>query len=127
MQLKDYLAKREQTQQDFADILGVSREMVNKYINKPIFPNANHLNKIKEITSGKVELQDFCENCIDKITILMDLHNVRLKNLASLLNTSEVTIHKKLKSKTLVQWELELIAKYINGWKLYNKKEKQKA
>jgi transcriptional regulator with XRE-family HTH domain len=66
MNLKDYLEQNKITQTAFALEIGVKPLAVHRYISGARKPEAPVLQKIEEVTGGKVAYEDFYEK--DKAT-----------------------------------------------------------
>jgi transcriptional regulator with XRE-family HTH domain len=60
MTLKDWLAKNEMSDAEFARISGIGqRALVQKYRHGRQFPGPENLRRIKEATNGRVTANDF--------------------------------------------------------------------
>lgn len=58
MTLSDYLHEHDLTNQAFADLIGVSREVVRRYT-VDVIPSRAIMKKIHKATGGKVQPNDF--------------------------------------------------------------------
>ena len=60
MQLGEWLALKNMTHTDLARRLGVSVTIVGCYVNRTKQPSPSRMLQIKQITKGKVRLEDWC-------------------------------------------------------------------
>ena len=61
MKLKEYLKENKITKEQFANSMGVSYGSVIKWVYGDRFPRPTALNKIHELTNGKVTVYDFLQ------------------------------------------------------------------
>lgn len=59
MQLREYLADQKLTIPAFADLIGVKVQTVHRYVNGERLPRREVMDKIKAVTGGKVQPNDF--------------------------------------------------------------------
>lgn len=59
MKLAEYLEKNNITQAEMANLLGISQQAIDKYINKGTVPRKLVMNRLVELTGNKVKAQDF--------------------------------------------------------------------
>jgi predicted transcriptional regulator len=59
MKLSEYLKKQGLSQQDLAEMLGITQAAVGRYITKGSIPRRPILRKLAEITGNEVTFQDF--------------------------------------------------------------------
>lgn len=127
MKLQDYLNETEETQEQFAKRVGLSRITINTYINKGVIPKPNHYLRINKATEQKVTYKDFCEDKVEIIKQQMERYDIKLKQLSYMLGKTEVAIHKKLTFQSnITEWEIYTISKYIKNI-INQRKERQNA
>jgi transcriptional regulator with XRE-family HTH domain len=61
MKLKDFLKKTGKTQAEFAKELGLAENTVSRYVSAGRVPLPKIMQKIKELTGGKVTPNDFIQ------------------------------------------------------------------
>jgi len=61
MQLKEYLDSRNLSFAEFAELIGVSKSCISHYVNKKRNPSLYTALRIREVTKGKVSLEDLLE------------------------------------------------------------------
>ncbi len=59
MKLRDYLIENFMTEAEFAEKIGTTQPVINRYIHEKIIPRPRLMKKIFETTSGKVSYRDF--------------------------------------------------------------------
>lgn len=62
MTLADYLTTKKISQAEFAQLIGVSQVAVSRYASGQRMPRRNWLLKIREVTGGLVNGDDFLES-----------------------------------------------------------------
>ncbi len=71
MRLADYLAQKRMSATEFADLIGVNKSTVGRWLEpvngKTVRPSWEHLPKIVEITGGAVTANDFLESSPDDV------------------------------------------------------------
>jgi transcriptional regulator with XRE-family HTH domain len=124
MNLRDYLSVTNQTQEAFAEQVGLTRETINRYLNQPRIPKREHCLRISKATGGEVTEKDFSQEHILKIKTLVDRYDIKIKELAYVLDRSEVAVHNKLSFRSsTTEWEIYLMLNYIS--KTVNKYKKR--
>jgi len=58
MTIDEYIAKKNLTQEDFAQMVGVKQPTVHSWIYGKKFPEPRHVRKIVEVTQGQVGFED---------------------------------------------------------------------
>lgn len=61
MNLREYLDKREISQSEFADMIGVTKQAVSKYLSGERSPKTPVAMKIQKITHGNVSMEELME------------------------------------------------------------------
>ncbi len=58
MTIDEYIARKNLTQADFAQMVGVKQPTVHRWIYGKKFPEPRHARKIVEVTQGQVTFED---------------------------------------------------------------------
>ena len=59
MKLSEYIRTNFQNQEAFAFLIGVSQATVSRYLSDEFIPSKKTMEKIKEVTNGEVQPNDF--------------------------------------------------------------------
>jgi DNA-binding transcriptional regulator YdaS (Cro superfamily) len=66
MRLDDYIRKSGKKRKEFAEEIGVAYWSLLRYLNGERIPAPEKMNKIKEVTGGKVQPNDFYETSLGR-------------------------------------------------------------